>query len=70
MKKPYNVKISITNDEGVLLNYSSFEDYKKEAIESDLSCGYEIPEISIKDYADCIKDEIIREYNLLTSSEY
>jgi len=58
-----DIKITITNEDGEVLNWSTFNEYRKEAVASDKSFGLETTEadITLLDFADMVKDSIMEE---------
>lgn len=64
MKAEHNIVVRMTGKDKDLLGHFDFHDFIKEVTASDVSCGYGVPKVTIEDFANVVKEEIIKEYEL------
>lgn len=61
--KHHTVKITITDKDGIVLMQTDYNDFVREITISDLSNGYDAPNVTIEEFAEVVKEEIIKEFN-------
>ena len=62
MIRPKDIKVTITDENGIILAWTTLNDYRKEVRESDESCDiidHVVP--TIEEFADIVKEMIVDE---------
>ena len=62
-----DVKVTITDKDGIVLSQAGYKEFIKEVVSSDNSTGFSTKEddITIQDFAQVVKEEIISEHGRL-----